>query len=54
MSDTSRYTSPFSERYASAEMQYIFSQDKIMLSAADAAPENLKAVNEYVRDNGKY
>ncbi|MBP5354116.1 MAG: adenylosuccinate lyase, partial [Lachnospiraceae bacterium] len=28
MSDTSRYTSPFSERYASAEMQYIFSQDK--------------------------
>ena len=33
---------------------YIFSQDKILLSAADAAPENLKAVNEYVRDNGKY
>ena len=28
MSDTSRYTSPFSERYASPEMQYIFSQDK--------------------------
>ncbi|MBP5463020.1 MAG: adenylosuccinate lyase, partial [Lachnospiraceae bacterium] len=28
MSDTNRYTSPFSERYASAEMQYIFSQDK--------------------------
>lgn len=28
MSDTSRYISPFSERYASAEMQYIFSQDK--------------------------
>ena len=28
MSDTSKYISPFSERYASAEMQYIFSQDK--------------------------
>ena len=28
MSDTSRYISPFSERYASSEMQYIFSQDK--------------------------
>ena len=28
MSDTSRYISPFSERYASKEMQYIFSQDK--------------------------
>ena len=28
MSDTNRYTSPFSERYASPEMQYIFSQDK--------------------------
>ncbi|MBR6004554.1 MAG: adenylosuccinate lyase, partial [Lachnospiraceae bacterium] len=28
MSDTSRYISPFSERYASTEMQYIFSQDK--------------------------
>ncbi|SEA56908.1 adenylosuccinate lyase [Pseudobutyrivibrio sp. ACV-2] len=28
MSDTSRYTSPLSERYASKEMQYIFSQDK--------------------------
>ena len=27
MSDTSRYISPFSERYASKEMQYIFSQD---------------------------
>ena len=33
---------------------YIFSQDKILLSAADAAAENLIAVNEYVRDNGKY
>ena len=28
MSDTSKYISPFSERYASSEMQYIFSQDK--------------------------
>ncbi len=28
MSDTSRYISPFGERYASPEMQYIFSQDK--------------------------
>ncbi len=28
MSDTSRYSSPLSERYASKEMQYIFSQDK--------------------------
>ena len=28
MSDTSRYISPFSERYASSEMQYIFSLDK--------------------------
>ena len=26
--DTSRYSSPLSERYASKEMQYIFSQDK--------------------------
>ena len=25
--DTDRYTSPLSERYASREMQYIFSQD---------------------------
>ena len=25
---TDRYTSPLSERYASKEMQYIFSQDK--------------------------
>ena len=25
---TDRYTSPFSERYASKEMQYIFSPDK--------------------------
>ncbi len=28
MSDTDRYISPLSERYASKEMQYIFSQDK--------------------------
>ncbi len=28
MSDTDRYSSPLSERYASKEMQYIFSQDK--------------------------
>jgi len=28
MSDTNKYISPFSERYASKEMQYIFSQDK--------------------------
>ena len=28
MSDTSKYISPFSERYASSEMQYILSQDK--------------------------
>lgn len=28
MSGTERYISPFSERYASKEMQYIFSQDK--------------------------
>jgi len=28
MSNTDRYISPFSERYASKEMQYIFSQDK--------------------------
>ena len=28
MSDTNRYSSPFSERYASQEMQFIFSQDK--------------------------
>jgi len=28
MSGTDRYISPFSERYASKEMQYIFSQDK--------------------------
>ncbi len=28
MSDTSRYISPFGERYASEKMQYIFSQDK--------------------------
>ncbi len=28
MSGTDRYISPFSERYASPEMQYIFSQDK--------------------------
>lgn len=33
---------------------YVFSEDKLMLSPADAAPENLKAVQEYVRDNGKY
>ena len=26
--NTDRYTSPLSERYASKEMQYIFSQDK--------------------------
>ena len=26
---TDRYTSPLSERYASKEMQYIFSQDMI-------------------------
>lgn len=26
--DTSKYSSPLSERYASKEMQYIFSQDK--------------------------
>lgn len=28
MADTDRYTSPLSERYASRQMQYIFSQDK--------------------------
>ncbi|MBO6138395.1 MAG: adenylosuccinate lyase [Lachnospiraceae bacterium] len=28
MSETDKYTSPLSERYASKEMQYIFSQDK--------------------------
>jgi len=28
MADTSRYISPLSERYASKEMQYIFSEDK--------------------------
>lgn len=27
MSQTDRYTSPLSERYASKEMQYVFSQD---------------------------
>ena len=32
MADTNRYISPLSERYASKEMQYIFSQDKKFLT----------------------
>ena len=35
---TDRYTSPLSERYASKEMQYIFSQDmKFTVTGAPAA-----------------
>ncbi|KPU44508.1 uroporphyrinogen decarboxylase (URO-D) [Oxobacter pfennigii] len=33
---------------------YIFCSNVILHNAKDAKPENLRAVNEYVRDNGKY
>ena len=33
---------------------YIFSLDKYILNASDVNPENMKAVNEFVRDYGVY
>ncbi len=33
---------------------YILSVDMILMNLSDAKPENLKAVLEYVHENGKY
>ena len=37
---TDRYTSPLSERYASKEMQYIFSQDMNCLLYTSPSPRD--------------
>ena len=48
-----RYESPLSERYASREMQYIFSPD-MKLSLIHICPQTVKAKQQFLKDKGYY